>query len=217
MEGEGAEEEEEGEEEEEEEVEEEEEGDEEMEIEIELEEEEEEEEEVEEGMAQGMMGVEGGEGDTAQAEEEDDDIWEPAIAAGEAVAASAEAVEECSRPTSGRRVSAFERASGCCGAGAGAGGCCKARLPVAAAVTAARALKEVLVPVPVPVPLSAEERAASVFDRSVRMFRSAAVLNGSADASSSSAQGGSPAEPEPGSFAALARSYNQLSAERLQR
>ena len=192
-----------------------------MEIEIEMEEEEEEEVEV----AQGMMGVEGGDGDAAQAEDDDDDIWEPAVAAGEAVARpSAEAVEGCSRPTSVRRASALERVGGCCvaGAGAGAGVCCKARLPVASAVTAARAVAALAaaalpVPVPVPAPMSAEERAASVFDRSVRMFRSAAVLGGSSGATPSSAQGGSPVEPEPGSFAALARSYNQLSAERLQR
>ena len=169
-----------------------------------------------------MMGVEGGGGDAAQAEDDDDDIWEPAVAAGEAVAASAEAVEGCSRPTSGRRAAALERVGGCCVVGAGAGVCCKARLPVASAVTAARAVAALAaaalpVPVPVPAPMSAEERAASVFDRSVRMFRSAAVLGGSSGATRSSAQGESPVEPEPGSFAALARSYNQLSAERLQR
>ena len=76
--------------------------------------------------------------------------------------------------------------------GAAAGGCCGA-------------------------PVCAEQRAASVFDRSVRMFRSAAAL--SSGATPSSAPGGSPMEPEPGSFAALARSYNHrspVSAERLQ-
>jgi len=172
-----------------------EEGEEDMQIEIEMQDE----EWAEDGVAQGVVGVEGGGADAAPEEDDDDeDIWEPAVAAGEAVAAPAAAAEGCSSPTRGRRPSTCDRADGSCGAGADAGGCCKARLPVAAAL-----------------PVCAEQRAASVFDRSVRMFRSAAVL--SSGATPSSAQGGSPVEPEPGSFAALARSYNQLSAERLQR
>jgi len=170
-----------------------EEGEEDMQIEIEMQDE----EWAEDGVAQGVVGVEGGGADAAPAEDDDDDIWEPAVAAGEAVAAPAAAAEGCSSPTRGRRPSTCDRADGSCGAGADAGGCCKARLPVAAAL-----------------PVCAEQRAASVFDRSVRMFRSAAVL--SSGATPSSAQDGSPVEPEPGSFAALARSYNQLSAERLQ-
>ncbi len=58
---------------------------------------------------------------------------------------------------------------------------------------------------------ASEARTTSVFDRSVRMFRSAAELSAAAGP-----VGGTQAEPEPGSLAALARAYNTLSAQRLQ-